>query len=81
MNTVISDQHPQVCFLHCEKLRALTKLARKDSSLAFFFLVSLSLALSRRTFSAGGGGGGMGRSHPSHPHAYAPDLHDPLDNL
>ena len=24
INTVISDQQPRVCFLHCEKLRALT---------------------------------------------------------
>ena len=65
MNTVISDQQPRACFLHCEKLRVLTNW-KKRFIFGILFFVSSSLALSRRTFSARGGGGGV-RSHPSHP--------------
>ena len=77
MNTVISDQHPQVCFLHCQKLRALKNCRKKR----FIFGVLFSRKFIFGSFQAdlfgrwggGGGGGECIRTHRTFP-AYAPDL-------
>ena len=67
MNTVISDQHPQVCFLHCEKLRALTNCKKR-----FIFGVLFSCKFIFGSFQADLFGRWGVDSHPSHPPAYAP---------
>ena len=60
--TVISDQHPRVCFLHC-LCCVRWQIRRKDSSLAFFSFVFGSFQAD--LFGLWGGGGV--RLHPSHP--------------